>query len=791
MKISLRWLNEYLDPSTSPVTAEEAERVLTFAGFPIESAEKTEGGDVCLDVEVTSNRGDVLSHIGVAREIAASSGRDGGREGGLQRRLRLPAPNRVFDWGDEGAVPITPASIAGGSGGGDVGAACAIDNQIPDVCPLFTARVIRGVKVGPSPRWLVKALEAIGQRSINNVVDITNFVSAEYGQPTHVFDLRTLWGESGAPSPLSEGTKARVIVRLARAKETLKLLDGKVITLRGDEAVVADEGGGGGVSGSGGTGRAISLAGIMGGLDTQVTERTTDVLLEAATWDPLAVRRAARRFGIRTDASYRFERTVDARTIEVAAKRAAGLMVRLAGGRVLPGVIHAGKELKPLPTVRLRPGRCRAILGLDISGLGAPRMQEVLEAHDLVVRPEAPASGAGAGAGAGASGGGEPVLVCTIPAHRPDLEREIDLIEEVARTHGLEALPVGETIAVRVAEPQRQERAVREIAGVLTGLGFFEAITFTFVSSASAKPFVPEGHDLLRVSDERRTADPIVRPSAIPSLLACRKKNQDGGAARETGTLGGASGASGAGVRLFEISSVFSEKPSATKGERGAHLERTHLALLADACGAAGGGTSTKAIDLKQAGVRLMRGAIEAIASAMGGGSALVDIVPSVPAKTSAYDPGAFAEVRINGARAGWMGVISSKVQQQEGLDLPVVAAELEIEPLVALYPPTSSVRALPQFPSIERDVSLIVSESVEWARIDALVRASGAALLEAWSFVGTFRGKPIGEGKKSVTLRMRFRDPARTLRHDEVDPQVAAIVESAKRELRAEQRVA
>lgn len=743
MKISLRWLNEYLEPGD--VSAQEAEQVLTFCGFPIESTTAAPGGaggegDVCLDVEVTSNRGDVLSHIGVAREIAASTG----------RRLKLPASGKVFNWfGEEGAAGTPPAGS-----GPDVGGVAAVDNRVTEQCPLFTARVIRGVRVGPSPKWLVSALEAVGQRSINAVVDVTNFVALEYGQPSHVFDLATV--AIGA-----EG-KHRLIVRRAGKGEKLALLDERVITLAGDEIVVGDE--------SEGAPRAISLAGVMGGSLTAVSDRTTDVLLEAATWDPVSVRRAARRFGIRTDASYRFERTVDARTIEVAARRAAALIVRLAGGKLLPGVIHAGAsgaESRPLTVVRMRPQRCRDLLGESV---GTPEIQRLLTAHEVQVKP-------GVSMTAPPATPPDTVLECTIPAHRPDLEREIDLIEEVARTHGLDKLPVHEKMAVRVAGPQVSERAVRELGAVLTGLGFYEAITFTFVSTKVAAPFVPKGLSTLEVCDGRRAADPVLRPSALCSLLACRRANQDGKVR--------ADGDGSAGVRLFEISSVFAEHPAMKKGERGRQVENVNLALLADASFPAG----AKAVEQKQAAVRMMRGTIEAAARAMGGTATSVSIEPLSESPVAAFDPRAVAAVSVNGQRIGLVGLIAPGVQAEHGLETPVVAAELSLAALVALYPPRATVSVLPQFPAIERDLSLIVAEETPWAKVEAMVASSKAPLLEGWSFVGAYRGPQAGAGKKSVTLRMRFRDPQRTLTHDQVTPQVETIVGLAKRELGADVR--
>lgn len=728
MKISVRWLNEYLEPGT--VTAEEAERVLTFAGFPIESAEKLPSGDVCLDVEVTSNRGDVLSHIGVAREVAALTGRG----------LKLPAAGKCFNWFGEGDVGTAAASV----GSQDVGMAVAIENQVGGFCPLFTARVIRGVKVGPSPKWLVSALEGIGLRSINNVVDITNFVAMEYGQPSHVFDLAKIAHHADG--------KARVAVRKAIKGEKLELLDGKTITLAGDELVVADW------PDAAAGGRAISLAGVMGGAETGVTERTVDVLLEAATWAPVEVRRAARRFGIRTDASYRFERTVDPRTIDVAGKRLAALICKLAGGRLLTGVIHAGAALPETSAVKLRPSRVRSMLGSEVS---TAEIQRMLEAHEISVRPEASSVQAG-----------EPALTCMIPAHRPDLYREIDLIEEIARTNGLDKLPVHEMVASRVTSPQASEKAGEVLGQVLTGLGFFEAITFTFTSPKAAKAFVPAGHEVMEVCDDRRVADPVLRPSALPSLLACRKANQDRGVKAE----------GEAGIRLFEYSSAFMQKPAEKKGERGAHVEKYTVALLADCSSPLGG----KAMEQKQMGVRVMRGAIEAAARALGGEAVGVEIRPLEQAPVAALEAGACAEVVINGEVAGVMGLVSASVQSAAGLEMPVVMAELSVPVLVKLYPPKAVVTALPAFPAIERDLSLVVGEGVRWAQVEELIAKMRVDLLESWAFVGTYRGAQAGAGKKSVTLRMRFRDGQRTLKHEEVSPQVEGIIAEAAKALGA-----
>ncbi|MGE3108480.1 MAG: phenylalanine--tRNA ligase subunit beta [Phycisphaerales bacterium] len=736
MKTSVRWLNTYLSPPG--VDAAEAERVLTHAGFPIESSEAVGTGDTMLDVEITSNRGDCISHIGLAREIAAGTGRS----------LVYPATPASVISGDDPRAP-EQAGAAGGIGG-----VVSLRNTVPDVCGLFTARVIRGVKVGPSPQWMVDALASVGQRSINNIVDITNYVMFEYGQPSHVFDLRALRG----------GPQKQVIVRYAHANEPLTLLDGKKIELRENELVVADGEAFGG---------AISLAGIMGGLGSQVTGPTTDVLLEAATWDPATIRRAARRLGIRTDASHRFERNVDPRTIDAAGRRAAGLILELGGpgATLVPGVLQAGAPRQPLTRVSMRLSRCRSIIGYD----AAPEeVTRALTGHEIGV----------AHAGAGDT------LGCTIPAHRPDLGREIDVIEEVARTLGLERVPILEKIPVRIAEPQISERASRELSRALTAHGFYEAVTFSFVSPQDAEPFCPVGLSLMNLCDERRKADPALRPSILPSLLACRRANQDGGAQARGG------------VRLFEVASVFAQDQATGAGATGrsaraGHRESRVLSLLADAV-ALSGDASIKALDVKQAAVRVVRGALESAVNTLGGASAAIDLIRG-PVPAAGFDPAACAEVRLvvrsgasagQSARIGTIGVIAPAVQKRYDLQHPVVGAEVDVGALLALFPPRTLVQMLPAFPGIHRDLSFVVPESVSWSRIDSVIGDAGLARLVGREFVTTFRGAQVGAGKKSVTVRLEFRDPGRTLRHEEVDPQISSLVSLAGERLGATLRV-
>ncbi|TVQ33147.1 MAG: phenylalanine--tRNA ligase subunit beta [Phycisphaeraceae bacterium] len=690
MLISLKWLNRLLEPGD--LSADDVERALTHAGFPVEGREELSGADVRLDVEITSNRGDCISHIGLAREVAAATG----------RRLKLPE---------------IPFDITLGPGAGDAAEdATSVDNQTPEVCPRFTARVIRNVKVGPSPKWLVEALEAVGQRSINNVVDASNYVLFELGNPTHTFDMKTL-------------AEQRLIVRYAKKDEPLVTLEGKKHALRTDELVVAD------------AERAVSLAGVIGGLDSAVTEKTTDILLEAATWDPATIRRAARRLRIITDAGHRFERVVSPRTVDFAAARVAAIILETGGGEMLAGAIAAGPELTPPPVVSMRAARCTGLLGIELS---IDEMANHLEALGVACEVDAATES----------------VRCETPDHRTnDLRREVDLIEEVARVHGYEKIPVREKIEVAVAPPQESERAQREIGSLLAGLGFYETVTFSFVTAEQAASCAPPGMRTIKVDEERRKGAPYLRPSVWPSLLECRRVNQDAGVRIEEG------------VRLFEFGAGFLEKDAKGRDT----VETRWLAMIMDAPD-------------RQEGLRRMRGVIETLVRTAGGAARNVEVTPRAE-RRPIDDPDASADIAVDGRRIGVMSLVAPAAMKVYELDAPVVAAELDADALLAMYPPKSSAAPLPAFPGIERDLSIIVDEQTPWAKVANTVEQERPEKMTGLTFVGVYRGKQVGAGKKSVTLRLRFLDPERTLRHEEVDPQMQRVVKALGEKLGAELR--
>lgn len=693
MNISLAWLNRYLSPSS--VTAAEAEHVLTFAGYPVEGVEALPSGDALLNVELTSNRGDLLSHVGCAREVAAATS---------------AYSRRVF------ALP----GFTDPKPGRPIGSDLTLVNHEPTACPLFTARLVRGVRVGPSPKWLADLLTAVGQRPINNLVDITNFIGFELGNPCHVFDLKKLTGKE-------------LHVRYARDGESLVTLDGKAHKLVRTDLVVAD------------AEKPTSLAGVMGGQASEVDASTTDVVFEMATWDPVVVRTAARRLHIRTDASHRFERIVDPRTIDFAARRAVALIVEHCGGELAEGVLSQGRDLPEAKTISVRVNRANAVLGLHLSELD---LTTHLTAHEVKVTRQA-----------------EGVLDCVPPAFRPDLEREIDLIEEVARTVGYDKVPEHDKIQIRVRHPQESERARRELHRVLTGLGFYETVTFSFVSSEAAKPWLQPGLELVGVDDDRRGSEPTLRPSALPSLLTCRRANASG----QAHVPGG--------LRLYEMSATFAQTPSRET------VERRMLALLMDVEGAQAGKKASP--EQLQAALRAVRGTVEHIVRAMAGTRTRVVVEPCEP-ECAGWMPGAYGRVLVGENLLGVLGAVSPEAARAAGVDTALVAAELDLDLVMRLYPPRASVSALPEFPAIERDLSLVVDESARWAEIEALVLGLELAHFESLAFVGAYRGKQAGQGKKSVTLRLRFRSGSGTLRHEDVDPQVGRVVEAAGERLGA-----
>ena len=404
-------------------------------------------------------------------------------------------------------------------------------------------------------------------------------------------------------------------------------------------------------------------------------------------------------------------------------------------------MVADGAPLPAARSIRLRPARARQILGFDIE---TPRMMRLLDT--LGFAPKLSGSGA------------TEAIDTTAPARRVDVEREIDLIEEICRLNGLDAVPISDTIPIRVPQRNPIERGTRDVKDLLVGMGFIESITHSLVAEKAGEAFLPKGATLLRVDDERAGGEPALRPSVVTSLLRVRRHNEDQGAAN---------------LRVFEFASAFHYAG-------GTHVERPTLALVADAPADGTAGARDA-----QGAFRLMRGVVERVLSLVVPRVAKIELVKSDATPWLS----AGARVLVDGREIGVVGVVDGRVLKAHGLERPMAAAELELRGLLAKYPPENAAQELPAFPAADRDISAIVSEQVSYGDIDLAIRALGLANLESVSFVTTFRGKQIGEGKKSVSLRLVFRKHDGTMKSEEADASVIRAIAALREKLDAEIR--
>ncbi len=665
MKISLNWLTDYVKIN---LPAKQLAELFMRIGFNVETIEETDS-DIVIDLEVTSNRPDLLGHVGVARELAAATG-------------------------EKFTPPVIPALPTQGKAA-ELTSVQVLDG---DLCPRYTARVIRGVKVGPSPAWMVERLAAVGLRSINNVVDVTNYVLMEYSQPLHSFDYDKL-GER------------RIVVRRAKDGEMMVSIDQTKCQLDRNMLVIAD------------AARPVAIAGIMGGLESEVTAATVNVLLESAQFDPLTTRRTSRKLGIMSDSNYRFERGIDPVGVDEASLRACQLIIQLAGGELAEGIVDVWAKPHQAVQVSMRPARTNSLLGIEIP---ADRQGSILARLGLSPRAEGDK------------------IVCTIPPFRRDLYREIDLIEEVARLEGFDKIPVAGAITHPVNPKGLVEKIRQQAAGVLAAASFDEAVTISFVDAREAELFgfaKPICTDTLV-----RKTNNALRPTVLPSLLGVCKGNQDAG---------------NADVSLYELATVF---PLAAGQKLPAEHMELAMATTAD--------------------LAALRGAVEALVAQIAPKASLD--VRQAPVAGFAE---AAAEVYVNGERLGVLGAITPAVLDHYGLEKPIAAAAVNFNMLAKLGGAVRRYQPVPRFPAIRRDLSVIVDESVTWRQLSEAIAAVAQPMRVALDYVTTYRGKPIPDGRKSVTATLTYRWNEGTLRSEQVDEQVSQVVAALKQSLGAELR--
>jgi len=646
--------------------------------------------DTMIEVDLTPNRPDCASVRGIAREVGSFTG-------GTLRPL----------------VPeVTPLS--------GKNSAYEVIIQAPDLCPRYTARKLNNVTIGPSPQWMQQRLTAVGMRPINNIVDITNYVMLESGQPLHAFDFTTLRG-------------GKIIVRRPSANETtITTLDGSQRQLDTEMLLICD------------AQRPIAVAGVMGGLDTEIIDSTTTILLESACFTPVSIRRTARKLGIPSEASYRFERGVDPNLADSALQRAVNLMVEYAGAQADEDGIDVYPGKKPLQQLSLRIERVCTLLGLTLS---RDEVAHLLKSIEFLVTAT-----------------DEKTLQVVVPSFRIDIEREIDLIEEVARLVGYNEIPTSLPL-IRMDYPKRDElRALRQETGrILTAQGFFEAINYSFVA---------ENHlDLCRLpeDDHRRRVTRLLNPLSeeqsimrsilLPALLENIRRNIN---------------FQRSDIRLFETGKVFQQQGINILPE-----ERMQL------CAVISGHRYPEAESLHYSGHEAdffdIKGTVASLLQVLGfTGTGNVSLFQHNLSLVEPYcDPSCASVIMKDDTMIGVLGAVHPETLKGFGIKQQVYFFELDLQQLLNLGRKAKRFNPLPKYPSVKRDISLVVPDSVPAGELLRSIHNQKQKYIESADIFDVYRGKPIPSGYKSVALSVTYRSPTATLDDQSVDKIHEKIVNS------------
>src|SRR6266436_1617732 len=657
MLISYNWQRELTGTKLDP---QEVRERLTHVGLAVDAVEARDG-DYVLDVEVPSNRGDCLSHLGIARELA------------VIEKSRVKSPNVKIE-----------------NSRGKTADSATVEIYDLDLCPRYAARVVRGVTIAPSPEWLVKSLEVLGQRPINNVADITNYVLHEFGQPLHAFDLAKLGLQ-------------QIVVRRATKGETIKTLDGVERKLDSEMLIIAD------------ATRPVAVAGVMGGEQSEISSATQDVLIESAWFNPASVRRAAKLLGLHTEASHRFERRVDPEGVIKALDRCVALICEIAGGVATADVLDVYPAPLATRTAEIRPERVAAITGLQV-----PRaeMLRILTALGFELIEDGPNR-----------------LAFTIPSWRHDVAIEEDLVEEVARHRGYGQIQSELPPASQAGEYHSSERRKRSLRKAMSAHGFNEAISLSFTQPTEAFELIPElagrEHSIAPVV----LTNPIIeeassmRQTLLPGLLNSIRHNLNHG---------------NRDVSLFETGRVFGVT---TPGEL--PLEREAFALTATG----GAMLANRAQAERELDFFDIKGALESAVAAMN--LLALDFEMTTVRHLRA---GQSASIHIRGTLVGSIGRLSEPIVSTYKFRQPVFVAEVDLSTLVEFEELPVRYSPLPRFPSIVRDVSLLLDRKITIAELLRAARDERARYFIGAHFVGTYEGQGIADSQRSVTLRFEYR---------------------------------
>jgi phenylalanyl-tRNA synthetase beta chain len=665
MIVSWNWLKEYVP---LPMTVEQLTDRLTLTGLNLEEFHAVDD-DVAIDVEVTSNRPDCLGHIGIAREVSVL-------------------------WDSTLKIPDAEPRAKGPA----VSKLTSVMIECPDLCPRYTARVIRGVKIGPSPKWLADRLKTLGIAVINNVVDISNYVMMECGQPLHTFDFMLLSG-------------GKIVVRRAKPGEKFTAINHQTYDLAADTCVIAD------------AEKTVALAGVMGGATSEVSDSTTDLLIESADFAPLSVRNTARRLHLHSPSSYRFERRVDPEGIDWASRRCCELILELAGGELAEGVIDVGQQPHPREQVKLRFDQLERVLGIKIPD---EKVQQILKAL-----------------------GNEETHACDHcvkvipPSWRADLTREIDLVEEVGRINGYEEIPEDTGVKMVASTRSREDRVLDQVRDSMVALGFDEAMTISTVDREWIDVFRPWSN-----AEPLATSVPVLRranclrQSLLPSLLAARRTNE---------TLFNSI------IELFEIASVYLPKKAELPDQR------RMLGLTS------GGGF----LELK--------GVIETLVASISPGAYL----SAKPHESPFFTAGQGSELRLDDNPFGFLGMVSQKAREQFDLRGESSVAELDLGVLIDAAVLVRRAVELSPYPPVSRDLNIVVDEQVVWSDVERLVRKCTSDLLERFSFQEEYHSADkLGPGKKSLLFSIQLRSSVGTLTNEEADQVRDDVVTALAKEL-------
>jgi phenylalanyl-tRNA synthetase beta chain len=697
MNILSKWLREYL-PALDVSDRQLAED-LTLRGIAVEGVHELADGGHLFEMDITTNRVDAMNHYGIAREASTIYGVP-----------LLTLEDRRVMHAELGNVEVPPAYE------GEASYPVRID--APEMCGRFTAQVVRGVTVTASEGLIAERFSQLGQKSISNAVDVTNATWLAMGQPTHVFDLDTLEGG--------------IVVRRAKAGEKIKLLDGSDKVLTADDLVVADDK------------KALGLAGVMGGWDSRVTEATKNILVEAAWFDQAAIRASSRRHGLHTDASHRYERGADLGACALANRLVTRGVIAACGGEAVGAMTdvvtpEAEARTTKRPVVMLSVDQVQRLLGTTIevgtSGRLVPPevVEQYLQALGCHLRPS-----------------DEPgTYEVTLPSWRLDLEREIDLIEEVARVYGYnrfaDTLPSFSGGVAALPDAAKEE----SVRSVLRALGWTEAISSTFASDEASALFAAPGETALPMGNPLNAEAGMLRPSLLPGTVGMLQLNSS----RDVRA-----------VRLFEYGTVFT-------GSTAEVVERPSLAL-----GAYGDAAATSTVSANDALFFEVKGAVEEVISRFVT-SAISFVSEGLPAWVEA---GRGARVVAGETTLGWLGELTITERERRKLKEIVVVAELLVPALFAHALKQPSAQEPSRFQAVERDFSFLFADTVSWGDVDAALRGLGIAEMLSVAPVEIFRdakGKAVPQGEYSLLLRVVFQSPERTLREEELTAWQDAVV--------------